>query len=68
MWAALDQEGGLLQQIMLRLFFEQNGDENQQHEISPAVAHKGRLGSEDGLLRDLIPALPGGDLLPVVDL
>ena len=41
---------------------------DQQHEISPAVAHKGRLGSEDRLLRDLIPALPGGDLLPVVDL
>lgn len=41
---------------------------DQQHEISPAVAGKGRLGPEDGLLRDLIPALPGGNLLPVIDL
>ena len=52
----------------LELHMDDRHAVDQQHEISPAVAHKGRLSPEDGLLRDLIPALPGGDLLPVVDL
>ena len=52
----------------LELHMDDRHAVDQQHEISPAVAGKGRLGPEDGLLRDLIPALPGGDLLPVVDL
>ena len=51
----------------LELHMDDRHAVDQQHEISPAVAGKGRLGPEDGLLRDLIPALPGGDLLPVVD-
>ena len=51
----------------LELAMEQRHPVDEQHEIAPPVRQEGASGFEYRLFSDLITALPGGDLHPVID-